>query len=293
MSAPAFDPTLPPEATAVECPLCDYDLRGLIEPRCPECGYTFDWLELTDPGRRRHPYLFEHHPERNVWSFARTILGHLRPRKFWGGLLPSQPSDPLRLVIYALLITLSVFPPIFLQALVAAEMQRTITARRAATGWMVPPSGTLSVPWTSAFGEPFTRAMVRGAVRLHALVLLWPILTLATLMIFVVSMRRARVRRVHFVRCVVYAADVILWINFALALALTFALGSYLLFGGTVRYNWDEVWLGGVLLALAVFPYRLCVAFKKYLRFDHPISTILATQSIVALSMILIVLNFG
>ncbi len=24
------------------CPLCEYDLRMLAEPRCPECGYRFD-----------------------------------------------------------------------------------------------------------------------------------------------------------------------------------------------------------------------------------------------------------
>ena len=34
-------------------------------------------------------------------------------------------------------------------------------------------------------------------------------------------------------------------------------------------------------------------ACKKYLRFDHPISTILATQLIVALTMLLVMLNFG
>ena len=94
------------------CPLCDYDLRGLTEARCPECGYTFDWADLRDPARRKHKYLFEHHPERNVWSFARTLLGGLRPRKFWGGLLPSQPSSPRRLLIYALRIAVSTTLPL-------------------------------------------------------------------------------------------------------------------------------------------------------------------------------------
>lgn len=32
----------------VRCPLCDYDLRGLTEPRCPECGYRFD-LQFDRP----------------------------------------------------------------------------------------------------------------------------------------------------------------------------------------------------------------------------------------------------
>src|SRR5437867_9803555 len=84
----------------VRCPLCDYNLRGLSEPRCPECGYQFVWDEVLDPARRKHPYLFEHHPEANVASFFRTLLGGLRPRRFWSSLLPVQPSRPRRLLMY-------------------------------------------------------------------------------------------------------------------------------------------------------------------------------------------------
>ena len=53
----------------VRCPLCNYNLRGLSEPRCPECGYSFDWPEILDITRRKHRYLFEHHPEGNIGSF--------------------------------------------------------------------------------------------------------------------------------------------------------------------------------------------------------------------------------
>ena len=75
------------------CPLCEYDLRMLAKPRCPECGYRFDWPDVLDPSRRLHRYLFEHHPERNWWSFWKTALGSLRPRKFWAALQPVQPSS--------------------------------------------------------------------------------------------------------------------------------------------------------------------------------------------------------
>jgi hypothetical protein len=80
--------------------LCEYDLRGLTEPRCPECGYRFEWDELRDPRRRFHPYLFEHHPNRNAWSFFHTLVGGLAPRRFWSTLYPTQPSRPHRLVAY-------------------------------------------------------------------------------------------------------------------------------------------------------------------------------------------------
>src|SRR5438067_674590 len=93
----------------VHCPLCDYNLRGLAEPRCPECGAKFDWDELRNPARRLHPYLFEHHPERNIRSLFRTLIGGLMPGRFWKTLLPVQPSRPRRLIAYWLLCLLLVF----------------------------------------------------------------------------------------------------------------------------------------------------------------------------------------
>src|SRR6476620_9578090 len=80
----------------VRCPLCGYQLRGLTEPRCPECGYRFEWRPLLDPTGRFHAYLFEHHPERDVRSFVRTMVGTLLPRRFWRSLHPAQPSRPRR-----------------------------------------------------------------------------------------------------------------------------------------------------------------------------------------------------
>src|SRR5687768_5496500 len=96
----ASAPDWPATTEPVCCPLCDYDLRGLAEPRCPECGYRFTWPEVLDPARRVHPYLFEHYPHRSAWAFLRTLLGGLRPRRFWTGLLPAQPGRPRRIVDY-------------------------------------------------------------------------------------------------------------------------------------------------------------------------------------------------
>ena len=96
----------PPEQDAATCPLCGYDLRsqtGQPEPRCPECGRRFDWADFADPARRRHPYLFEHHPERPIWSYFRTLVGGLRPRRFWASINPAGPSNPRRFVAYWLI----------------------------------------------------------------------------------------------------------------------------------------------------------------------------------------------
>ena len=299
------------DAEALACPLCDYDLRGLVDPRCPECGYTFDWNDLRDPARRKHKYLFEHHPERDVRSFVRTMLGHLRPAKFWGGLLPSQPSHTRRLIIYALLIAISAVIPLaavtaFLTAREWNEMslnRQRLSVRLARRGPqpMFRGAGRLAAPTTQQLldriaPEPSVAGMLEtlGRERMlvrafyaHAVPLLWPVLTLAALMIFAVSMRRARLRRVHFVRCVVYCADAIVWGNLLLTLTVAAYLVRPLLAGPKPGPPPEHLYsTAASLVAIAVllmFIYRLIVAFRKYLRFDHPISTVLATQVIVFL----------
>jgi hypothetical protein len=76
VSAPAE--TSPPDwsviTDTIRCPLCDYDLRGLSEPLCPECGYRFAWDELLDAQLRSHRFLFEHARRRFRISFLKTNL---------------------------------------------------------------------------------------------------------------------------------------------------------------------------------------------------------------------------
>src|SRR4051794_31376393 len=104
---PEITPSASPDWDAIThdvlCPLCDYNLRGLGEPRCPECGYRFEWSVITDPAARPHPYAFEQNPQRNFRSFFRTLWGTLRPVRFWSSLTPMQPSRPDRLMLYAFL----------------------------------------------------------------------------------------------------------------------------------------------------------------------------------------------
>ncbi len=44
-------PANPPQSEGLFCPNCEYDLTGLTEPRCPECGEPFDNEELIHWGR--------------------------------------------------------------------------------------------------------------------------------------------------------------------------------------------------------------------------------------------------
>src|ERR1700683_4114247 len=105
-SAPIAAPDTPQspnwltQSEEIICPLCEYNLRGLTEPRCPECGYQFQWPDLLDPSRREHSYLFELKPKSNFKSFWKTAFHGLRPIKFWSALRADHRIVPRRLFIY-------------------------------------------------------------------------------------------------------------------------------------------------------------------------------------------------
>jgi hypothetical protein len=253
----------------VACPLCEYDLRGLAEPRCPECGYRFTWEELRDPSRRIHPYLFEHHPERNVRSFFDTLAAGMRPQRFWSTLYPTQPSRPGRLLSYWV---------------IAAPL----TLATAAHGWLTA-AGVAALLRTQRFAprEPFEVARwtvlydigAGGHGLLAVMCLAWPWLTLAALLVFQVSLRRARLKGTHVLRCVLYAGDLCLWVAPLMLLLVLIALLS-----GTWPPRASSSWaplVAGVLVPWLF--YRLHTAYRLYLRFDHAGATVLASQVIVAL----------
>lgn len=308
------------------CPLCDYNLRGLTDPRCPECGYRFEWMDLIDPQRRRHPYLFEHHPKRKVWSFFKTAWGGLRPRRFWKSLHPAQPSHARRLMLYWVLAN-SVLLLLPLLAVVAAGIdlthysqatRRTMIAQYSTSAGQaalirdfgsragldqfldkyhpMPPSAAFFKDLSGYLGlGPTGNAWVFAGIPRSApidltvimvvslLAVSWPWLTFLTLMIFQTSMARARVRVVHVLRCVVYGSDLVFWMVWV-ALA-----GILLCVPLMMQPSADRAFFLGMLTLLlglayvVLFIYRLTVAYARYLKFDHCLATVLASQVIVVL----------
>jgi hypothetical protein len=318
-SEPAPPPT--PDWSAlrddVRCPLCDYDLRGLTEPRCPECGYRFVWADLTDPQRRLHPYLFEHYPRHNVWSFVRTMAGALRPRRFWSSLKPSQPSKPRRLLAYwliaALLLPLGYAGSFTAKAVMYAKEHEQIRqsqlvaitqyyrrygANRPPGGYppgsypaMVfeagGPQGMVDKQWppvgTWAYVvfvfQRFNELRFPQHLEVTIVLLAWPWLTLATLMIFRASMKRAKVNAVHVLRCVVYTGDAVPW----LGLMASFALPPAIEWLDLGRYTAYRIAVVAAPLFALLTGWRLSAAYRHYLQFDRPLATAAAAQAIVLL----------
>ncbi len=301
----------------VHCPLCEYDLRGLTEPRCPECGYRFTWDEIRDPARRLHPYLFEHHPERNVWSFIRTLTGGLRPRRFWSQLTPTTPSSPRRLVTYWLIVMgLAVLPYLLALGATALEVQSSNRKFRALqTKYRATPAGASAIEKAhAATGRTFEQDLdemmplfpSRGFFRqiflapfpktiLFALTLaaLWPWTTVLGMRLLLwISMRRARVRMFHVARCAIHASDVVVWHWLATSLVSIYVL-TLVMRGGGIFVNattgsFVETLLFGTLVMFGLVSlatgYRLIVAFDKYLRVPHAWAVVPLTQVIILIA---------
>ncbi len=308
----------PPDWSAIQedilCPLCEYDLRMLAEPRCPECGYRFDWPDVLDPSRRLHRYLFEHHPERNWWSFWKTALGGLRPRKFWASLQPVQPSSVKRLLLYwGLIVGVMLFglavqfirASIDVNSLIQRErtLLQIVPTPRGYGYWkerLLEKYGSMEAALDAEYPEPpdlrffltvlsydrFFRTFLPALVGY----LLWSWLTILALLVFRWSMKSAKVKTAHVIRCVIYSFDIGIWIG----LTVLVATGAvYVATSSAVLILPLEPGLAILCLLLAGHAvYRLWTAYRKYLKFSHPFLTILASQGMVFLFLLWLVLEW-
>jgi hypothetical protein len=271
-------------AEQILCPMCQYNLRGLGEPRCPECGYRFAWEEMLDPRRRLHSYLFEHHPERNLRSLIRTLCGGLLPQRFWSTLHPNQLSNVRRLVIYGLLIGgISLLLPAGLLALQTAALAQ-----------IAPRASVVSKLRT---GFSMAIRFHGGLPVLYGAFLFWPWLTFLTLMVFRASMRRASIRNAHMLRCAIYACDVFAWHALFMFLMGMARVAAFVLQpgAGDLVSAWlvAAVMLAWIASLLIVLLYRLTVACRLYLRFDHAFLTALSVMIIVFLAIFTAMLSIG
>lgn len=151
-----------------------------------------------------------------------------------------------------------------------------------------------------------------------------PLLTIGSLLIFQVSMRRAKLRTAHILRCVAYTHEmmlpsallsVIIWNVLWQGIRLLMTNWN----GGPLSAVWPwTAWLGighlpvmptvdyvsrlaligalcGFALSLIWCTYRLCIAYRVYLRFHAPVLTVLTAQAVTFLALLTLraVLMFG
>jgi hypothetical protein len=254
------------------CPLCEYNLRGLAEPRCPECGFRFDWHEIFTRDQYQHPFLFEHHPECNVWSFFATLLASARPFKFWSTIRPTLGLRPGRLCLYWLTVTFLSLAPWIAGYLFLVMWHQQL--------------------WASRVSPRSSYYVLVSAMRIdHWFVMgglvLWPALALGVLMIFQQSMRRASIKPSHMMRCCIYSGDVVLWLILVTALACA---SDMTVFRFTVELRHLAFFFLPVA-AILLLTIRLAIALRRYLCFPHAAGVAIATQVIIVLLVITALLN--
>ena len=270
----------------LRCPLCEYNLRGLREPRCPECGFEFTWAELIHGQQKAHRYLFEHHPERTVWSFLKTWARDCFAARFWREIHPGHPVRFHRLIVFWFFSTLPVLS--VLVSLVGWSIYKAIRTPPApiSTTLLFYSHPTRIIPVTvtpePSIGYYLSTAydLTRHNAIMYPLVigcletLAWPWLTLMFLFVFMRSisraMRRAKLQKRHLLRVIVYGCDYSICMLCVMPLAVL-----------SDRFGASVLLFSGVLAALTL--YRVYFAFSRYLRFHLSFVTILVSQIMVFL----------
>jgi hypothetical protein len=151
---------------------------------------------------------------------------------------------------------------------------------------------------TNQQGGPGSLMLSRmpGGLAISVLLVLvaWPWLTLGALMIFQISIRRARLKHAHVMRCVLYSFDLPSCGLILLGCVILGGWGATTLLstGWFARYNYGTImWeyayhdtlVAFLVISLAAGAYRFHAACKRYLRFDMPLATVLTTQILVLL----------
>jgi len=273
--------------TEPQCPLCEYMLRGLNIARCPECGFRFEWSEVLDASRREHPYLFEHHPDRNIWSYFKTLFGAMRPRRFWSMLHPAQVGSPPRLLRFWLtgflfVASMLVFMPVLGNVVFAFFQSYRRLGRHI--------SYTQQSVWerlADAAIEILSSRQFWGSMSLVIFVVgLWPWLTYLVLQIFQASMLKAKVRQVHVLRCVIYGLDLGL-VALMCALSFSMAIAAFV-FRSYLYVRRFDMWIlfGGSIIFILLPTDRLAVAYRRYLRFHLPYCVAISAQLITFLTLL-------
>ena len=258
------------------CASCGYHLYGLKEPRCPECGVTFTWNEALADFYRRKP-LFEFqwrtHPIR---SLSRTGLLCLQPKKLWSSVKLHDPVSAFPLFMFGMLAVVGT-------SLIAGFNFVLLLGLWA---YLRPPVPYLQMRgitlgeyfvehfWILIHEMPSFLSMVCGYL------ILWTVGLACGLFIFQQSMFRRKLRPVHIARIVIYGSTGV-WLGIWISTLVNYYVDrfSYIRGGGDI----SSITLLTGCLALGFSIRSIALAYRDYLRVDHPWAVSLSANQIAVL----------
>jgi hypothetical protein len=209
---PAEHPAAPP-AAGPACPRCGYDQSGLLATWsvscplsgvCSECGFVIDWRDLLNPVFTHQGRLFEHAHRRLGRAFFAAWWRALVPSAFWRWISITHPVVPARIAAFVPLgfaATYSAFLGLIAAVAAAILLVATLGGGAAALGryWSREVMQRALFPIRTEY--VFMSDRVPPGIWIMLLTLaIMP----AAFLALPVSLRRARVRRIHLLRIWAY-----------------------------------------------------------------------------------------
>lgn len=263
----------------LRCPRCEYNLRMLTTPRCPECGLEFGWRELISAkADERECPVFEYQWRRRpVRSFLCTFGLALLPWRLWRIVrLEFEPRlGPLLALTVITFIALHV-----ISAGVSGIWQMTID--RVYGG---------SVGFWASFGRSFGWPAVTGTLQTKLAPLL---IVTASIAIYRLTLVRFRIRMAHVIRIGLLAW--LGWFGGAFVIGLILALTCIVLllnrplWAETVMYHTEGTL---PLPALAIYFASIVLGFHDYMRLRRSLIAAIASMLLATVAITVFTLAYN
>ncbi len=271
----------------VLCCRCEYNLRMLRQPRCPECGLEFDWPTMLNRALCTSDFLIEHHWRKQpIKSFLKTIWISMRPSRFWSQVSMHEEIHPgplLAMLILSPLLYVAAhvcsFGLAFLLAIAmggdASVASSRYVVRESVTAW-----DTLAWAWGD-YINPIIHLRAHWGELISEYILLW--LCLAFLCSLRQTMLRRRIRCAHLLRIIAYSSPAI-FTYLGIIASITLVTTSII---GTVYGIRQPDWAAAIplLIAVGLTANHLSAGLKIYANIQR--SATIAWTAVLTVSLLL------
>lgn len=295
----------------LQCPLCQYNLRGLWSNRCPECGHDVDLDALREHHANTLPHFFEHQTGTGWKAFRKTLRTSLRPSGPWKFVKPVNWLGRRRMIAYKLI---QVFPLAAGMAVVLLLSMAWLIAHTEHQRRLYYNDMRLQMPADQAMQWINTRVPRQsiGVIRDNAIshvawmkeplsILLislfaWPWMLFVSQLFFLRSFKAGNIRAGHLLRCAIYSSDIALLWPVAFTVAFIISSLDYFTQSDFGWYSRSDPTIDGVRYGLLILwillTLRLITSYRSYLQIPHAMLGAVCASALSACTILAILLPF-